>query len=82
THPQQLQKLDKISIIDFSGKTIESYQFLYDYFSFRLLERDLDDKRLSLIKITKYNSTSAKEFDYVFDYTKNTANFTLGKDHW
>jgi hypothetical protein len=82
THPQQLQKLDKISIIDFSGKTIESYQFSYNYFGFRLLGRDLDDKRLSLSKITKYNSTSAKEFDYVFDYYKNDINSTLGKDHW
>ena len=82
THPQQLQKLDKINITDTSGRIIESYQFSYDYFWFRLLGRDLDDKRLSLNKITKYNSAWVKEFDYMFDYYKNTTNSTLGKDHW
>ncbi|NML59414.1 RHS repeat domain-containing protein [Chryseobacterium cheonjiense] len=82
THPQQLQRLDKITIIDSSEKIIESYQFSYDYFWFRLLGRDIDDKRLSLSKITKYKADSIKEFDYVLDYYKNTANEALGKDHW
>ena len=82
THPQQLQKLDKISITDFSGNTLESYQFSYDHFTYRLLGRDTDDKRLSLTKITKYNSSWVKEFDYSFDYYQNNSGLSLGKDHW
>lgn len=82
THPEQLQKLDKIEIIDLSGKIIETYTFSYDYFRFNVLGRASDDARLSLSKITKYNSDSVKDFDYVFDYYKNTTNSILGKDHW
>ena len=80
--PQQLQKLDKINIIDFSGKTIENYQFSYNNFNFRVLGSDIDQVRLSLSKITKYNAALAKEFDYAFNYNENTAGATLSKDHW
>ncbi|WP_419869949.1 RHS repeat domain-containing protein [Chryseobacterium sp. CT-SW4] len=82
TNPQQLQKLDKISVIDQTGKVTNSYQFNYNYFQFKLLGREIYDKRLSLTKVTKYNSNSIKEFDYIFNYNENTNNFTLGKDHW
>ena len=81
-NPQQLHKLDKISITDFSGNTLETYQFSYDHFTYRLLGRDTDDKRLSLTKITKYNSSLVKEFDYSFDYYQNNSGLSLGKDHW
>lgn len=82
TNPQQLSKLDKISMIDNSGKELESYRFNYEYFTYRLLGRDTDEKRLSLKKVTKYNSSGIKEFDYVLDYNQNTSGFSLGKDHW
>lgn len=82
SNPQQLRKLDKISTTDFAGKTLETYQFDYSYFTYRLLGRETDDKRLSLSKVTKYNSAMSKEFDYVFDYYENNSGLNLGKDHW
>ncbi|WP_146897269.1 hypothetical protein, partial [Chryseobacterium lathyri] len=82
TNPQQLLKLDKISLTDYSGKNLESYQFEYDYFVYRLLGRDVDERRLSLKKVTKYNSSSGKDFDYTLEYNQNNSGFSLGKDHW
>lgn len=82
SHPQQLQKLDKIKVLNASGKTLETYELAYSYFNFPPLNGTLPEARLSLTKITKYNSASVKDFDYVFNYNENTANAALGKDHW
>ena len=80
--PQKLQKLDRIKIVDLSGKTLETYELSYTYFNYKLLGADLPSKRLSLSKITKLDVASNKEFDYVFNYTSNIENRTLGKDLW
>ncbi|MBW7676819.1 hypothetical protein [Chryseobacterium chendengshani] len=82
SHPQQLSKLDKIKLIDPSGKTLETYQLSYSSFDFSLLGRDINDRRLALSAVTKYKSNSEKDFDYIFNYTQNTDNAVLGKDHW
>ncbi|WP_294274387.1 hypothetical protein [uncultured Chryseobacterium sp.] len=82
TNPQQLVKLDKISLADLSGKVLETYQFDYGYFTYRILGNDLDDKRLSLNKITRYNADSVKQYDYIFDYYHNNSGLSLGKDYW
>ncbi|SFT92892.1 hypothetical protein SAMN05421857_0008, partial [Chryseobacterium formosense] len=82
TNPQQLSKLDKITITDPLGKITEIYQLSYNNFEFSLLGRDLGDSRLALSKITKYKSDLTKEFDYILKYTENTDNAILAKDHW
>lgn len=82
TLPQQLQKLDKVKIIDLSGKILETHELSYSYFSYSLLGENLPNTRLSLAKITKFDSDSNKEFDYVFNYTPNVQDRILGKDSW
>jgi hypothetical protein len=80
--PQQLQKLDKVKIIDPSGKILETHELSYGYFNYNLSGGNSPNKRLSLSKITKFDSASNKEFDYVFNYTSNIPDRTLGKDSW
>jgi hypothetical protein len=80
--PQQLQKLDKVKIIDPSGKILETHELSYSYFNYNLLGGNLPNKKLSLSKITKFDSDSNKEFDYVFNYTPNIQDRILGKDSW
>ncbi|MFY1048440.1 hypothetical protein [Chryseobacterium sp. GP-SGM7] len=82
THPQQLSKLDKIKLVDISGKTLETYELSYNSFDFLLFGGGLNNSRLALSKITKYKSNSIKDFDYIFKYTENTDNAILAKDHW
>ncbi|KAA0128367.1 hypothetical protein FY557_08840 [Chryseobacterium sp. SN22] len=80
--PQQLQKLNKVSITDPSGKVLDTYELSYGYFNYNLAGEDLPHKQLSLSKITKFDSALNKAFDYVFDYTGNVQNRTLGRDSW
>ncbi|SHL50667.1 hypothetical protein [Chryseobacterium polytrichastri] len=82
TFPQQLQRLDKVKIVDPSGKTVETYELSYGSLNYTLSGVDLPNVKLSLSKVTKFDSASNKEFDYVLDYTSNILNRPLGKDPW
>ncbi len=80
--PQQLQKLDKVKVFDASGKLLETHQLSYSYFTYNLAGGNLPNTTLSLSKVTKFDSSSNKEYDYILDYTSNPQNRTLGTDSW
>ncbi|PWN59239.1 hypothetical protein C1634_018130 [Chryseobacterium viscerum] len=80
--PQQLQKLDKVKVFDASGKLLETHQLSYSYFTYNLAGVNVPNKTLSLSKVTKLDSSSNKEYDYVLDYTSNPQDRKLGIDSW
>ena len=81
TNPQQLMRLDKVKMINPSGNVLETYEFSYGYFNYRLFAGNLNMK-LALKKITKYNKDLVKDFDYTLDYNDNAETNILGLDHW